>query len=183
MKRLATLVLLAVLVLGAGAQTIGLGLDEPALEAAIREMNGIPQEQLAAYYADLALRYRFKAKDIERLALRYRLEAGEVCLVAFMARTRTMTMERVAKMKTPDQTWGEVATRLRLNQGSPEFGKLKEDAEGDLLRVRDRERIRLETQTQLQTQTQTQLQTQLKTQDGEGAGSGSDSGSGTGKGK
>ena len=183
MKRLATLVLLAVFVLGAGAQTIGLGLDEPALEAAIREMNGIPQEQLAAYYADLALRYRFKAKDIERLALRYRLEAGEVCLVAFMARTRSMTMERVAKMKTPDQTWGEVAVRLRLNQGSPEFGKLKEDAEGDLLRVRDRERIRLETQTQLQTQTQTQLQTQLKTQDGEGAGSGSDSGSGTGKGK
>lgn len=179
MKRLATLVLLAVIVLGAGAQTIGL--EEPALEAAIREMNGIPQEQLAAYYADLALRYRFKAKDIERLALRYRLEAGEVCLVAFMARTRSMTMERVAKMKTPDQTWGEVATRLRLNQGSPEFGKLKEDAEGDLLRVRDRERLRLETQTQLQNQTQlqTQTQTQLKTQDGEGSGSGA----GTGKGK
>lgn len=142
MKRL---ILAGIIALAAGAiwaQGAAVRLGDDGVDNAFGSMNAIQVENLNGFYGQVAARYRFQEAQLRRFAEQNRLSPAELYLVAYMARTRNMSMERVMRTYRDEGSWSGAAHALGLTLRSRDMERLRAQAQDDMLQVRNRDRER-----------------------------------------
>jgi uncharacterized membrane protein YgcG len=177
-------ILAALVVMAAGAlfaQGTAVQVGDSELDNAFGNMNAIRVENLNGFYGQVAARYRYQEAQLRRFAEQNRLSPSEVYMVAFMARTRNMSMERVMQTYRTEGSWSGAAQSLGITLRSREMDRLRTQAKDDMLQIQTRDRDRDRSGTMEQSGSM-KGGTENGGMGGSGSGGGGGSGSGSGGG-
>ncbi len=178
MKRLILAGLIALAVGALSAQGAPVRLGDDGVDNAFGNMNAIRVENLDGFYGQVAARYRYQEAQLKRFAEQNRLSPSEIYLVAFMARTRNMSMERVMQSYRAEGSWSGAAHALGLTLRSRDMERLRTQARDDMLQLQTRERDRERDRDRSGTMEQSGTMKGGTENGGMGGGSGGSGGSG-----